>query len=55
MSDYKEMWQEFYETAQEAGLCDEDAGQEASAKLADYYADLSDSAMDRMKDEAMGL
>lgn len=51
MSSYKEIWQEFYETAQEAGLSDEDAGCEANAKLADYESSRLDDAWERQKDE----
>ena len=50
---YKEVWQGFYETAQESGMCDEDAGQEASAMLAESYADRIDQARDEAKDRML--
>jgi len=52
MSAYKEAWQEFYETALEAGLNEEDAGCDANARLADSYADAIDRARDQAKEDA---
>jgi hypothetical protein len=48
--DYKDVWQDFYDEAEEEGIPEAERGQYADSRTADYYAALADWAHDRAKE-----